>query len=113
MKETKWLFHYNAACAYSRAVEQVDKQTDLADRDVLREKYRKQAITDLTESFKQGFDDYDYPVKDPDFKILLDDVDFKKILAGQVTEQARRRAKSWARANRLTSRTQNTTGEKK
>ena len=75
------LFLYNSACAYSRAVEQVDKQTDLADRATVREAYRKRAVTDLRESFKQGFDDYTWLAKDPDFKVLRDDPDFKKILA--------------------------------
>ena len=80
---TKALFLYNSACAYSRAIEQVDKQTELPDRDATREKYRSQAVSDLAESFKLGFNDYDWASKDPDFKILRDDSDFKKILAGK------------------------------
>ena len=80
------LFLYNSACAYSRAVEQVDKQKDLADRDTVREAYRKRAVTDLRESFKQGFDDYAWMAKDPDFKVLRDDPDFKKILSEKPVE---------------------------
>ncbi len=86
-KALKGLFHYNAACAYSRAVEQVDKQTELEGRETLRERYRKQAITDLTESFKQGFDDYDWTSKDPDFKVLHEDAAFKNILASKPNEK--------------------------
>ena len=79
-KSPKGLFFYNAACAYARAIEQVDKQPELADREILREKYRKQAISDLAESFKQGFGDYDWASKDPDFKPLREDADFQKVL---------------------------------
>ena len=80
-KALRALFLYNAACAYSRAFEQVEKRPDLPDRDILQEKYRKQAVTDLRESFKNGFDDYAWMAKDPDFKPLREDPDFKKILA--------------------------------
>lgn len=80
-KALKALFHYNAACAYSRAFEQVEKRPDFPDRDVVREKYRKQAISDLRDSLKNGFDDYAWMAKDPDFKPLREDPDFKKILS--------------------------------
>lgn len=86
-KAIKGLFLYNSACAYSRAVEQVDKKTEMADREVVREKYRKQAIDDLSESIKNGFDDFKWMAKDPDFKILHEDPDFKKILASQPAEK--------------------------
>lgn len=85
-KEAKGRFLYNAACAYSRAAEQVEQKKDLPDREMLREKYRKQAITDLAESVKQGFDDFKWMEKDPDFKVLRDDADFKKILAAKPAE---------------------------
>jgi len=80
---TKGLFLYNSACTYARAMEQVDKQADLTDRDAIRQKYRKQALADLAESFKQGFNDYDWTAKDPDFKILREESEFKQILASQ------------------------------
>ena len=86
-KSPKGLFLYTAACAYSRAIEQIDKKPELTDRDALREKYRTQAIADLTESFKQGFEDFAWAAKDPDFKPLRDDPDFKKLLAGKPTEK--------------------------
>lgn len=82
-KQIKSLFLYNAACAYSRAVEQCDKQTALPNREVLREKCRNQAILDLTQSFAEGFDDYDWTAKDPDFKVLREDAGFKAILANR------------------------------
>ena len=85
-KSPKGLFFYNAACAYSRALEQVEQKTDLANREMLLEKYRKQAIADLSESFKQGFDDYTWMAKDPDFKPLREDPAFKKILADKPAE---------------------------
>lgn len=84
-KRVKSLFLYNAACAYARAIEQCDKQPDLPDHDLFRDKCRKQAIADLTASFEEGFDDYDWTAKDPDFKILRDDADFKAILAKRPT----------------------------
>jgi HEAT repeat protein len=80
-KSQKGLFFYNAACAYARAMEQVDKQPDLADRMAIREKYRAQAIADLSESIKQGFDDYDWMSKDPDFKLLREDAEFKAMIS--------------------------------
>ena len=85
-KSPKGLFLYNAACAYSRAIEQIDKQPDLTDREALRDKYRKQAVADLTESFKQGFEDFAWAAKDPDFKPLREDPDFKKLLADKPTD---------------------------
>lgn len=87
-KTAKNLFLYNSACAYSRATEQVDRNKELPDRETLREKYRKQAIDDLTESVKQGFDDFKWMEKDPDFKILREDSEFKKILAGKPADKA-------------------------
>lgn len=92
-KSQKGLFNYNAACAYSRALEQVELQADLPDREMLREKYRKQAIVDLAESFKQGFDDYAWTAKDPDLKPLHDDPGFKKILSEKPTESAEEKMK--------------------
>ena len=85
-KSEKGLFYYNAACAYSRAVEQIEKKPDIADRDALLARYRAQAITDLAESFKQGFGDYTWMSKDPDLKPLRDDPEFKKILANKPPE---------------------------
>lgn len=79
----KAYFHYNSACAYARALEQVDKQPDLEGRMELRDKYRSQAFMELAESFEQGFDEYDWTAKDPDLKILHGDAEFKKILDGQ------------------------------
>lgn len=84
----KGLFHYNAACAYSRAIEQVDRKPENPDKSSDREKYRRQAIVDLTESFDRGFRDYDYTAKDPDFKILRSDPEFKAILARKSTDQS-------------------------
>lgn len=87
-KSQKGLFSYNAACAYSRALEQVDSKPDLPDREALKEKYRKQALADLAESFKQGFDDYAWTAKDPDLKPLHDDPAFQKILSEKPPEPA-------------------------
>ncbi|WP_010585333.1 HEAT repeat domain-containing protein [Schlesneria paludicola] len=86
-REKRYFYLYNAACAYSRAFEYVQKQTELPDREALREKYRKQAIVDLTESFQRGFEDYAHAAKDPDFESLREDPEFKKILAGRPSEK--------------------------
>ena len=85
-KSVKGLFFYNAACAYSRAIEQVEGKPDLPDRDKLRETYRNQAIADLKESVAQGFEDYTWMAKDPDLKPLHGEADFKKILADKPTK---------------------------
>lgn len=85
-KNSKGYFNYNSACAYSRAVEQVDKQTQLASREQLRDKYRKQALEELAESFKVGFSDYDWAAKDPDLKLLRDDPEFKRIISNKPSD---------------------------
>ncbi len=85
-KSQKGLFFYNAACAYSRAFEQIEKQPDLADRDALKTRYQTQAIADLNEAVKQGFDDFTWMSKDPDFASIRESTEFKKILADKPIE---------------------------
>ena len=77
------LFLYNTACVYGRAVEYLKNHPDVADAAKKSEEYRKKSLSDLEQSIKQGFLDFDWMAKDPDLKVLNDDPDFKKLLASK------------------------------
>ena len=81
------LYAYNAACVYSRACEYLDGHPDIPDRDKKRDEYRKQSLTDLALSVKQGFDEFDWMAKDPDLAALRTDEEFKKLIATKPTEK--------------------------
>jgi hypothetical protein len=73
------LFAYNTACVYSRALEQVQKDEEIPDRDKKIEQYRQKALEDLKRSVQMGFRDFDWMQKDPDLEPLHDVPEFKEI----------------------------------
>lgn len=80
------LFLYNSACAYSRAMEALEKKPDTPNQAELVVKYRRAALADLRQSVKQGFRDFDWMGEDPDLKPLHADETFKNILEKRDTE---------------------------
>jgi HEAT repeat protein len=81
------LFNYNAACVYGRALERVDKDEKLADREALRKKYREAAIADLKKAMELGFQDVNWMKNDPDLKSLHDAPAFQELLKSAPTAQ--------------------------
>lgn len=75
------LYLYNTACVYSRSVQHLRAHMDLEDAAKKITDYRQKALNDLEQAIKQGFLDFEWMSKDPDFKTLADDADFKKLLA--------------------------------
>ena len=81
------LYLYNTACVYSRAVEYLKGHSEVADAEKKIEEFRKKSLADLEQSIKQGFKDFEWMAKDPDFKALRDEAEFKKILAMKPAEK--------------------------
>lgn len=81
------LYLYNTACVYSKSVEYLRGHKDLPDAEAKIVDYRKKSLADLEQAIKQGFVDYDWMAKDPDFKTLNDDPDFQKLLAAKPAKQ--------------------------
>lgn len=77
------LYLYNSACVYSRSVEYLSEHKDLPDADKKSVEYRNKALADLEQSIKQGFVDFEWMGKDPDFKALRDDAEFKKLVSSK------------------------------
>jgi HEAT repeat protein len=75
------LYLYNTACVYSRCVQYLREHKDLPDAEKKIADYRTKSLADLEQSIKQGFVDFDWMAKDPDFKTLADDADFKKLIS--------------------------------
>ncbi len=65
-----YLFLYNSACAYGRAVEMLEKQPPSSERETKLAKYRKKGLADLQQSLKSGFTDFPLMEMDPDIATL-------------------------------------------
>lgn len=76
-----FVFTYNAACVYGRALEQTSKLPASPDRQKKAEDFRKKALADLRLSVKLGFPDMDWMKKDPDLNSLHGTSDFKHIVS--------------------------------
>ncbi len=75
------LFHYNAACAYGRAVEAALKDDKFPDREQSLADFRRRAIDELRQSIKLGLDEsnLDWMKNDPDLNSLHDLPEFQKL----------------------------------
>ena len=76
-----FIFTYNAACVYGRALEQTVKQPASPQRDKKADEFRKKAIADLQLSVKLGFPDLDWMKKDSDLDSLHGLPEFKRIVS--------------------------------
>ena len=76
-----FIFTYNAACVYGRALEQTVKQPASPERDKKADEFRKKAIADLQLSVKLGFPDLEWMKKDSDLESLHGLPEFKRIVS--------------------------------
>ncbi len=76
-----FVFTYNAACVYGRALEQTNKLPTTPERDKKADEFRKKALADLQLSVKLGFPDLDWMKKDSDLDSLHGLPDFKRIVS--------------------------------
>jgi tetratricopeptide (TPR) repeat protein len=76
-----FVFTYNAACVYGRALEQTVKLPASPQRDKKADEFRKKAIADLQLSVKLGFPDIDWMKKDSDLESLHGLPEFKRIVS--------------------------------
>jgi tetratricopeptide (TPR) repeat protein len=76
-----FVFTYNAACVYGRALEQTLKLHYSPERDKKVDEFRKKAIADLQLSVKLGFPDLDWMKKDADLDSLHGLPEFKRIVS--------------------------------
>ncbi len=76
-----FVFTYNAACVYGRAVEQTSKLLPSPEREKKTTTFRKQALSDLQLSVKLGFPDIDWMKKDADLESLHGLTEFKRIVS--------------------------------
>ncbi len=76
-----FVFTYNAACVYGRAVEQTSKLPPSPEREKKSEAFRKKALSDLQLSVKLGFPDIDWMKKDADLESLHGLTEFKRIVS--------------------------------
>lgn len=82
------LYLYNTACVYSRSVQYLQEHPELPDAAKKIDEYKKKALADLEQSVKQGFPEFDWMAKDPDFKAINNEPEFKKLLASKPAEKA-------------------------
>lgn len=76
-----FIYTYNAACVYGRALEQLLKQPPSPERAKQADSLRAKSLADLRRSVKLGFPDLDWMKKDSDLDSLRDTPEFKKIVS--------------------------------
>ena len=84
------LYHYNTACTYGRAIEELEGQlkSQSPPSEELRktiERYRAQAVADLRQSIENGLDEgnRDWMREDPDLETIRQSPDFAKLFEDQ------------------------------
>ena len=87
-----FIYTYNAACVYGRALEQVLKQPSSPDRDKQAAGFREKSMADLRRSVKLGFPDLDWMKKDSDLDSLHDVPEFKKLVSPDPSSEENRQA---------------------
>jgi tetratricopeptide (TPR) repeat protein len=87
-----FIYTYNAACVYGRALEQVLKQPSSPDRDKQAAAFREKSMADLRRSVKLGFPDLDWMKKDSDLDSLHDAPEFKKLVSQDPSSEENRQA---------------------
>ncbi|MBX3436889.1 MAG: hypothetical protein KF861_05300, partial [Planctomycetaceae bacterium] len=75
----EWVFAYNAACVYGRALEGLQTEPPSLERDARTDDLEKGAITWLQRSIERGFDQFDYMKRDPDLATLTNLEAFQKL----------------------------------
>jgi HEAT repeat protein len=85
-----FIFTYNAACVYGRALEHLLKQPHAPEVDKLVDDYRGKAIADLHRSVKLGFPDIDWMRRDTDLDSLHGVPEFDKIIAQDASAEENR-----------------------
>ena len=84
------IYHYNMACIYSRSIESLSKKESLTDDEKKKvEAWKKQAMTDLAESFNKGFSDLKWAQEDPDLKSLQELPEFKSEIEKRAKAQGK------------------------
>ena len=81
------VFAYNTACVYGRALEYINKKTDVPGRDEKLEAYKKMVIQELKRSLKLGFRQMDLMKTDPDLASVHDTDEFKSLLTPGKTKK--------------------------
>jgi HEAT repeat protein len=76
---TDYVFAYNLACVYGRALEYVKKDTKAVDRPKKMAEYQKKALAELKRAVSRGFKDYKLIKDDPDLNSLASLPEFKAI----------------------------------
>ncbi len=64
------IFTYNIACVFGRRAERLEQQPASKERDAELAKFREQALAELDQSIKLGFNQVDWMQRDPDLKSL-------------------------------------------
>ena len=93
--EDQYVYFYNAACVYGRALESVSQEKGESKAD-LKKKYRNQAIKDLKVAVEKGYKNFSHMKSDPDLKSMTKDPEFIKIV--EPAKEQERRAKEKAKA---------------
>jgi HEAT repeat protein len=87
-----FIYTYNSACVYGRALERLLKQPPSPERDKQADGFRTKAIADLRRSVKLGFPDLDWMKRDSDLDSLHSMPEFKKLVSQDPSSEENRTA---------------------